>query len=78
MKPDAMSGTVRLAAVLGALLLAGCGLSDEEAEALSEEVVRDMEAAEMQREIEQSQDFDRIAQETVDGMDTSGLGALTN
>jgi hypothetical protein len=64
--------------LLGVVCVAACGLSDDEVQALSEEVVRDMEAADMKREIEQSQDFDRIAQETVDGMDTSGLGALTN
>ncbi|ABV94338.1 hypothetical protein Dshi_2605 [Dinoroseobacter shibae DFL 12 = DSM 16493] len=56
--------------------LAACGMSDEEAAALSDAVVIDMEVAETQREVEKSRDFDRIAQETVAGMDTSGLEAL--
>lgn len=57
--------------------LAACGLSDEEAAAFSEAVMADMEAAEINREVAEAQDFDRIAQEAVDGMDTSGLEALS-
>ncbi|MEM1077783.1 MAG: hypothetical protein AAGI09_04570 [Pseudomonadota bacterium] len=66
-----------VAALLCGLFLAACGMTDEEAAALSEAIVTDMEAAEINREVKESQDFDRIAEEAVAGMDTSGLDALT-
>ena len=63
--------------VLCSLGLGACGMTDEEAAALSAEIASDMEAAEIDREVAAAQDFDRIAQDAVEGMDTSGLEALT-
>lgn len=69
--------SVAVVLALCGLALAACGMSEEEAAALSEAVVADMEAAEIEREVAEAQDFDRIAREAVDGMDTSGLEALS-
>jgi hypothetical protein len=68
---------VAAAAVSCVLALSACGLSEDEAADLSAKVAADMEAQEARNAVRETQDFDRIAQETVDGMDTSGLGALT-
>ncbi|WP_424971175.1 hypothetical protein [Dinoroseobacter sp. S76] len=58
-------------------ILAPCGTTDNEAAAISEAIVTSMETAEINREFKDSQDFDRIAEEAVAGMDPSGLEALT-
>lgn len=60
-----------------AITLSACGLSEEEVGAISQAVAADMAAEDTKRAVKDAQDFDQIAQETVDGMDTSGLGALT-
>ncbi|SLN19282.1 hypothetical protein PSA7680_00692 [Pseudoruegeria aquimaris] len=58
------------------LAVAGCGASEEDVRAVSTAASSAVLAAEINEEANKSQDFDKIASDTVAGMDTSGLSSL--